>query len=191
MPARIIIIIIIIIIVINFDISHLKATSKKPDWLAELSRKQQHRKSEKFIDQSKRPVLDVSNLKTSRHSLAVTSCSSSSSKPDIGSRAGITPLPFGIHSLNRGSGVGNRDIPPPSSSENLENLTSTARSSLNKFDHTESTSVNAMVNSTTKPVILPISEKPQISLDKPHIPSKPLSATFNKDGVAGNDTLGA
>ena len=160
--------------------------------MAELSRKQQHRKSEKFLDQSKRPVFDGSHLKTtSRHSLAVTSNSSSSQKSDIGTRSGVAaPIPFGIHSLTRGSGVSNRDIPAIPSPEKSDNSASAGRTFLNKLETTESISVNAMVNSTTKPVIQSVSEKPNIPFDKPHIPSKPISATFTKDMGVGNDATG-
>ena len=148
-----------------------QTTSKKPEWLAELSRKQQHRKSEKFLDQSKRPVVDAN--KPARHSMA----------------------PFGIHSLNRQGGIGAHaaETTPSLSSDNVEDVNSNSgRAPFTKFDNTESTSVNAMVNSSTKPVIPPVSEKPYIPQDKPHIPSKPLSTNFNnKDsGTTGHDAIG-
>ena len=103
--------------------------------------------------------------------------------------------PFGIHSLTRQGGIGTRaaETTPSLSSDNLEdaNLNS-GRAPFDKFDTTESTSVNAMVNSSTKPVIPPVSEKPYIPQDKPHIPSKPLSTNFNnKDsGTTGHDAIG-
>ena len=148
-----------------------KETSKKPEWLAELSRKQQHRKSEKFIDHSKRPVVDNTSLKPTRHSMA----------------------PFGIHSLNRQGGIGNRDLPTSSSSDNLEDLTSSSssvRPPINRLENIESTSVNGMINSRTKPILQPAPEKPHVPLDKPHIPSKPISAAFNKDSGATNENIG-
>ena len=148
-----------------------KETSKKPEWLAELSRKQQHRKSEKFLDHSKRPVVDNTSLKPTRHSMA----------------------PFGIHSLNRQGGIGNRDLPTSSSSDNLEDLTtssSAVRPPINRVENIESTSVNGMINSRTKPIIQPAPEKPHVPLDKPHIPSKPISAAFNKDSGATNENIG-
>ena len=66
------------------------------------------------------------------------------------------------------------------------------RTPFDKFEAPESTSVNAMVNSSTKPVIPPVSEKPYIPHDKPHLPSKPLSTNFSmKDsGTAVNDAIG-
>ena len=148
-----------------------KETSKKPEWLAELSRKQQQRKSEKFLDHSKRPVVDNTSLKPTRHSMA----------------------PFGIHSLNRQGGIGNRDLPTSSSSDNLEDLTtssSAVRPPINRVENIESTSVNGMINSRTKPIIQPAPEKPHVPLDKPHIPSKPISAAFNKDSGATNENIG-
>ena len=105
--------------------------------------------------------------------------------------------PFGIHSLTRQGGIANRGTetttPPSLSSENVEDFNSThGRTPFDKFDASESTSVNAMVNSSTKPVIPPVSEKPYIPHDKPHIPSKPLSTNFSmKDsGTAVNDAIG-
>ena len=147
--------------------------NKKPDWLAELSRKQQHRKSEKFIDQSKRPVV-AESTKPARHSMA----------------------PFGIHSLTRQGGIGNGrgDIPTSSSSDNLAEdgiVTQRPNNLFNKFEQAESTSVNSMVSTSTRPIIPPVSEKPQLPQDKPHIPSKPLSTNFNKsDNGIGNDAIG-
>ena len=116
-------------------------------------------------------MIDTSNLKPARHSMA----------------------PFGIHSLTRQGGITNRgDLPASSSSDNLEDLNSTGgRLPFDKFEHTESTSVNAMVNSAIKPIVPPVSIKPQIALEKPHLPSKPLSSAFNKENVStGNDAIG-
>ena len=147
--------------------------NKKPEWLAELSRKQQHRKSEKFLDQSKRPVV-AESTKPARHSMA----------------------PFGIHSLTRQGriGSGRGDIPTSSSSDNLVddgNVTQRPSNLFNKFEQTESTSVNSMVSTSTRPIIPPVSEKPQLPQDKPHIPSKPLSTNFNKtDNGVMNDAIG-
>ena len=147
--------------------------NKKPDWLAELSRKQQHRKSEKFIDQSKRPVV-AESTKPARHSMA----------------------PFGIHSLTRQGGIGSvkGDIPTSSSSDNLVdegNITQRPNNLFNKFEQTESTSVNSNVSTSIRPIVPPVAEKPQLPQDKPHIPSKPLSTNFNKtDNGVGNDAIG-
>ena len=101
--------------------------------------------------------------------------------------------PFGIHSLNRQGGIGNRDLPTSSSSDNLEDLTSSGsavRPPINRVENIESTSVNGMINSRTKPIIQPAPEKPHVPLDKPHIPSKPISAAFNKDSGATNENIG-
>ena len=109
--------------------------NKKPDWLAELSRKQQHRKNEKFIDQSKRPVV-----------------------ADLADEGNITQRPNNL---------------------------------FNKFEQTESTSVNSNVSTSIRPIVPPVAEKPQLPQDKPHIPSKPLSTNFNKtDTGVGNDAIG-
>ena len=147
--------------------------NKKPEWLAELSRKQQHRKSEKFLDQSKRPVV-AESTKPARQSIAT----------------------FGIHSLTRQGGIGSGRgaIPTSSSSDNLVddgNVTQRPSNLFNKFEQTESTSVNSMVSTSTRPIIPPVSEKPQLPQDKPHIPSKPLSTNFNKtDNGVVNDAIG-
>ena len=96
--------------------------------------------------------------------------------------------PFGIHSLTRQGGIGSRGEILPS--DNLEDLKDSSRTPFNKFEKAESTSVNAMVNSTIKPVIPPAADKPNVPQDKPHIPSKPVSTNFNKDVGAGNDAIG-
>ena len=104
--------------------------------------------------------------------------------------------PFGIHSLTRQGGIGQSraaETIPSLSSDNVEDVNmNSGRALFDKFDTTESTSVNAMVNSSTKPVIPPVSEKPYIPQDKPHIPSKPLSTNFNnkESGAIGHDAIG-
>ena len=94
--------------------------------------------------------------------------------------------------MNRGSGRG--DIPTSSSSDNLADEGSVPQrpnNLFNKFEQVESTSVNSMVSTSTRPIIPPVSEKPQLPQDKPHIPSKPLSTNFNKsDNGIGNDAIG-
>jgi hypothetical protein len=106
--------------------------------------------------------------------------------------------PFGIHSLTRQGGIakgGSTETTTQSSfsSETTEDFNFTPGCTpFDKFEVSESTSVNAMVNSSIRPVIPPVSEKPYIPQDKPHIPSKPLSTNFSiKDsGTAVNDAIG-
>ena len=69
-------------------------------------------------------------------------------------------------------------------------MATVGRANFSRFEPAESSSVNAMINAATKPVIPPASEKPHIPVDKPHIPTKPSTTTFSKDGGLGSEAIG-